>query len=405
MQGPLDGIAVLDLSQGAAGPLCGTLLGDLGADVIKVEPPGGEWGRQLGPPFVNGVAAAFLGLNRNKRSLVIDLKREGATDVVLRLADRSDVVIESFRPGVADRLGIGWETMNERNPRLVYAGISAYGLDGPWRDRPGVDGVVQAMSGIMSVTGSPDGPPVKVGVPAADMAGGAFTTQAVLAGLYARERTGRGQRVDVALLDALLMFQVVPLTMFLASGTPPGRLGSAAPYAAPNEAFPTSDGHVMVAAYTPQRWARFCDAIGHPELAVDDRFATNADRVTHRDEFHRVVDPVLAARTTREWIQAFDDADLMCGPLYDYPGLVAEDHLKERGSIIDVTHPSVGTARTVGSPVRMSMTPERPIGQSPPLLGEHSVEVLMDHGFGEAEVTDLLARAVVHGPNDTEGAP
>jgi crotonobetainyl-CoA:carnitine CoA-transferase CaiB-like acyl-CoA transferase len=255
MSGALEGITILDLSQGAAGPTCAMHLGDMGATVLKVEPPGGEWGRRLGPPFVAGAAAAFLGMNRNKRSVVIDLKKPGACEVVLRLAEKSDVALESFRPGVADRLGVGYEAMAARNARLIYAAISAFGQSGPWRDRPGVDGVAQAMGGIMSVTGTADGPPVKVGVPAADMAGGVFAAQAILGALFARERTGRGQRVDVSLLDSLLSYQVVPLSMFLASGQSPQRLGSAAPYAAPNEAFPTSDGHVMVAALasTPTR--------------------------------------------------------------------------------------------------------------------------------------------------------
>ena len=203
MSGPLDGTTVLDLSQGAAGPTCSMYLGDLGAEVIKVEPPGGEWGRGLGPPFVEGVAAAFLGMNRNKRSIVVDLKEPGGSEVVLRLAERCDVALESFRPGVADRLGTGYEAMAARNPRLVYTAISAFGQDGPWRDRPGVDGVAQAMGGIMSVTGTADGPPVKVGVPAADMAGGVYASQSILAALLVRERTGQGQRVDVSLLDSL----------------------------------------------------------------------------------------------------------------------------------------------------------------------------------------------------------
>src|SRR3990170_6227944 len=272
MSGALEDIRILDLSQGAAGPTCAMLLGDLGADIVKVEPPGGEWGRGLGPPFLAGTAAAYLGMNRNKRSIVIDRKQPEGPELVLRLAETSDVAIESFRPGVAGRLGIGYEAMTARNPRLVYSAISAFGQDGPWRDRPGVDGVVQAMSGLMSVTGTADGPPVKVGVPAADMVGGHMAVEAILGALLARQRSGRGQRVEVALLDALLAFQAVPLSMFLASGEVPLRLGSAAPYAAPNEAFPTRDGYIMVAAYTPERWGRLCALLERPDLEHDPRF-------------------------------------------------------------------------------------------------------------------------------------
>jgi len=345
MSGALQGVKVLDLSQGAAGPTCAMHLGDMGADILKVEPPGGEWGRRLGPPFVEGVAAAFLGMNRNKRSTVIDLKKEGGAEVVLRLAEHCDVALESFRPGVSDRLGIGFAAMSARNPRLIYAAISAFGQSGPWRDRPGVDGVAQAMGGIMSVTGTNGGPPVKVGVPAADMAGGLFASQAILGALFARERTGRGQRVDVSLLDSLLSFQVVPLSMFLASGRSPKRLGSAAPYAAPNEAFETADGHVMVAAYTDTRWLALCIALGSPELADDPRFDTNDKRVRGRTELRSVLEPLFAGRTTDEWIAVLDDVDVLCGPLLAYPELVAEDHVTQSGSIVTVEHPAMGEIR------------------------------------------------------------
>lgn len=398
MSGALDGITVLDLSQGAAGPLCATMLGDLGAEVIKVEPPGGEWGRQLGPPFVDGVAAAFLGLNRNKRSIAVDLKRAGATDVILHIAASVDVVLESFRPGVADRLGIGYDAIRALNPAVIYAAISAFGQDGPWRDRPGVDGVVQAMSGIMAVTGSADGPPVKVGVPAADMAGGAFTHSAILAALFARERSGKGQRVDVSLLDSLLTLQVVPLTMFMAEGNPPGRLGSAAPYAAPNEAFPTADGYVQVAAYTPERWKRFCSAIGHPGLETDERFETNAKRVEARPQLHEVLDPIFKERTTTTWIEILDDADLICGPLLSYPELVATDHVRQSGSVITIDHSATGPVQTVGSPGRFSVNESGTRRPAPPVVGEHSAEILGEYGYPATEIETLFETGVVLGP-------
>jgi crotonobetainyl-CoA:carnitine CoA-transferase CaiB-like acyl-CoA transferase len=372
------------------------LLGDLGAEVVKIEPPGGEWGRGLGPPFISGVAAAFLGMNRNKRSLVVDLKRPGGAEVVLRLADRCDVAVESFRPGVADRLGIGYEAMADRNPGLVYAAISAFGQDGPWRDRPGVDGIVQAMSGIMSVTGTTDGPPVKVGVPAADMAGGIFASQAILAALFARERLGRGQRVDVSLLDALLVFQVVPLSMYLADGEPPGRLGSAAPYAAPNEAFATRDGYVMVAAYTPERWSRLCEVLDRPDLTDDLRFDTNENRVRHRTALRQTLEPLFAERTTGEWMADLQAADILCGPLLSYPELVEEPHVAEGGAFVTVEHPLIGELRAVAGPGRLSETPGGPRGPAPPIPGEHSEDVLKEFEFGESEIRNLIDRGVVH---------
>jgi crotonobetainyl-CoA:carnitine CoA-transferase CaiB-like acyl-CoA transferase len=370
-------------------------LGDLGADVLKVEPPGGEWGRQLGPPFVKGVAAAFLGMNRNKRSIVIDLKEAGGAEVVLRLAETCDVALESFRPGVAERLGIGYGAMSVRNPKLIYAAISAFGHTGPWRDRPGVDGVAQAMGGIMSVTGTAEGPPVKVGVPAADMAGGVYASQAILAALFARERTGRGQRVDVSLLDSLLSFQVVPLSMFLASGQSPARLGSAAPYAAPNEAFPTSDGHVMVAAYTQKRWPALCAALGQPDLADDPRFDTNDNRVRGRPELRAILEPLFATRTTAEWIERLDAVDVLCGPLLGYQELVAEDHVTASGSIVTFDHRATGEVRAPVLPGRFSDTKVGPTGPAPPLAGEHSTEILTECGFEDHEVAELVDSGVV----------
>jgi len=403
MSGALEGITVLDLSQGAAGPTCAMALGDLGATVIKVEPPGGEWGRGLGPPFVEGVAAAFLGMNRNKRSIVIDLKNPDGSEVVLDLAKQCDIALESFRPGVADRLGIGFEAMAAVNPRLIYAAISAFGQHGPWRDRPGVDGVAQAMGGIMSVTGNADGQPVKVGVPAADMAAGVYASQTILAALFARERTGRGQRVDVSLLDSLMAYQVVPLSMYLSSGQPPQRLGSAAPYAAPNEAYPTRDGHVMVAAYAPKRWHSLCEVLGHPELATDPRFDTNEKRVADRPALNEVLEPLFRTRTTDDWMEVLQAADILCGPLLTYPELVAEDHVAESGTLITVDHPAVGEIRAPRFPGRFSETSCDLTGPPPPLPGEHSAEILGDFGYDTDEIRDLFRDGVVIGP--TEGEP
>jgi len=397
MSGALEGLTVLDLSQGAAGPTCAMHLGDLGATILKVEPPGGEWGRGLGPPFVAGVAAAFLGMNRNKRSVVVDLKKPGGSEVLLRLAEHCDVALESFRPGVADRLGIGYEAMAARNRRLVYAAISAFGQNGPWRDRPGVDGVVQAMGGIMSVTGTADGPPVKAGVPAADMAGGIYAATSILAALLARERTGRGQRVDVSLLDSLLALQVVPLSMFFADGRAPQRLGSSAPYSAPNEAFATRDGYVMVAAYTAKRWPALCTALGVPELATDPRFDTNEKRVRDRPSLRDVLEPLFRTRTTKEWIEVLDGADILCGPLLTYPELVAEEQVAKGDALATVQHPVTGEVCGPVFPGRLSETPGDASGPAPPVPGEHSAQILGGYGFAEDEIRDLFRSGVVSG--------
>lgn len=391
MSGVLEGVRVLDISQGAAGPTCGMLLADMGAIVLKVEPPGGEWGRGLGPPFLGGVSAAFLGMNRGKRSLGVDLKKPGAAEAVLQLAAGCDVVLESFRPGVADRLGVGYEAMRARNPRLVYAAISAFGQDGPWRDMPGVDGVVQAMSGVMSVTGTSDGPPVKVGVPAGDMLGGIFASQAVLAALLAREHNGTGERVDVSLLDALLAFQIVPFSMYQASGQAPGRQGSAAPYASPNEAFATSDGHVQIAAYTPARWPALCNVLGVPELANDPRFSTNGERVLARESLHTILEAIFATRSTVEWIGLLQEADIICGPLLDYDQLTSEEHFKQYAMTARAEHPATGSLTTVRGPVRFSSSQAEVRENTPAIPGEHTEEVLTEAGFEQQEITALLA--------------
>ncbi|MDR7393204.1 MAG: CoA transferase [Armatimonadota bacterium] len=391
---PLEGLRVVDLSQGAAGPVCTQLLGDFGADVVKVEPPEGDWGRQLGPPFYplpdgRKNAAAYVGMNRNKRSVVVDLKHPAGREAVLRLVDRADVFVESFRPGVAERLGLGAPTLLQRNPRLVYCSISAFGQHGPWRDRPGVDGVVQAMSGLMSVTGTEDGPPVKVGVPAADMVGGFLAATGILLALVGRQRTGTGQVVDLSLLDALLAFQTVPLAMYFCSGTPPPRSGSAAPYAAPNEAFPTRDGWVMVAAYSPERWERLCRVLGCPDLASDPRFATNDLRVRNRPALRGALEPLFRTRTTAQWVEALQAADILCAPLLTYPELADSPHVAERQMVVEIAHPQAGSARVAGIPIRLSHTPGR-LSRPAPLPGEHTREVLREAGYTDEEVAELL---------------
>lgn len=395
--GALSGIRILDLSQGAAGPICTMHLGDLGAEVIKVEPPGGEWGRALGPPFVKDVAAAFIGMNRNKRSIVIDLKQAGARAVIDSLVTRSDVLVESFRPGVMARLGLDYDALAPRHARLIYCAISAFGQTGPWRDRPGVDGIVQGASGLMSVTGPPGGEPAKVGVPAADTSAGFLAAQGVLAALFARERTGRGQRVDVSLLDALLAFQAVPLAMYLISGEPPGRTGSAAPYAAPNEAFPTQDGFIMVAAYTPQRWSRLCEVLGRADLAADPRFALNERRVRHRAELRESLIPIFASRPSREWLTLLEAADILCGPIATYPEIATHPQVAHNQMVVTLDHPNLGRTPVVGSPLGLSGTPTT-IAAPAPLPGEHTEAVLREAGFSRDEIAGLLAERIVQGP-------
>lgn len=403
MRSPLEGVRVLDLSQGAAGPIAAMMLGDYGAEVIKVDPPGGEWGRKLGPPFIGDQAAAYLGMNRNKRSIVVNLKHVLGRDVLLSLSKVCDVVIESFRPGVLDRLGLSYPALAAERPELIWCSISAFGQDGPWRDKPGVDGIVQAMSGIMSVTGEPEGAPVKVGVPAADTVGGLVAVQGILLALLARQVSGLGQRVDASLLDSMLLFQTVPFSMFQASGESPGRQGSAAPYAAPNEAFPTKDGHIMVAAYWPDRWRKFTEVIERPELANDSRFSDIDLRVANRKELYRELSYIFKKASTDEWINRLEGADVVCAKIYDYESLAREDHLNTEDRFPDVFHPALGKMPGVGMAAKLSSTPAR-AQRAAPLPGENSIEILTEvAGVSMDLVRHWLSEGVVEQLEQAEG--
>ena len=374
---------MLDLTQVMAGPFCTMQLGDMGADVIKVEPPGsGDLSRAMGGSHLRmkgGDNAPFFALNRNKRSIALDLKSDSGLGAFLALADGADVVVENFRPGVADRLGVGYHTLAARNPRLVYASISGFGQSGPYADRPGFDLIAQGMSGIMSVTGEPGGEPVKCGVPVADLAAGLYATVGILAALHARARTGRGQYVDTSLFDAALALSVWEATEYWATGEAPRPMGSAHRLNAPYQVFATSDGHVAIAAITGQQWTHLCAALGRTRLTSDPRFETNEGRMAHRDELAGEITAALAARTTAEWVALLLDAGVPAGPIQSYPQVFDDPHTAARGMIETVTHPVEGELRTLGFPVKMSDTPLR-VRRPPPLLGEHTREVLGEEG-------------------------
>lgn len=369
LEGALAGIRVLDFSQIAAGPLCTMLLADMGADVVKVEPPGGDVGRMLGPPFVEGESTTFMSLNRNKRSVVLDLKTDAGLRQARRLAETADVVVESFRPGVADRLGIGYAAILAVNERVVYCSVSAYGQDGPWSGRPGVDGVVQAISGLMSITGSEGEPPSKVQAPITDMTTGFQAAIAVLAALRRRDAGERPGHLDVNLFASSLMLQQVPLAGFLASGEAPVRCGSGAPYATPNEAYETADGHILVAAYQAGRWTRFCEVIGRAEMAADPRFETLPHRMKNRAALTETLNAVLRQRPGAEWLAILEEADIICAPVADYGSLVEAPQVSTSGLIASVEHPRAGRIAMPGFAIGgKPMAIRRP----PPLLGEHN---------------------------------
>lgn len=369
LDGAMAGVRVIDFSQIAAGPLCTMLLADMGADVVKVEPPGGDVGRMLGPPFVEGESTTFMALNRNKRSVVIDLKTEAGLAQARRLVADADVLVESFRPGVAARLGIGYEAMTALNPRLIYCSISAYGQGGPWAGRPGVDGVVQAVSGLMSITGSEGDPPSKVQAPITDMSTGYQACIAVLGALRVREAGRQPGHLDVNLFASSLMLQQVPLAGYLASGEAPQRCGSGAPYATPNEAYRTADGFILIAAYQEGRWRRFCEAIGKPELATDPRFIDLSRRMANRPVLTEALNDALRGKGTSEWLAVLEAADIICAPVSDYARLAASPQLREAGLMVETQHPRAGAVAMPGFAIGGRPMPVR---RPPPLLGEHN---------------------------------
>jgi formyl-CoA transferase/CoA:oxalate CoA-transferase len=389
---PLAGIRVLDLTRVLAGPYCTMMLGDLGADVVKVEPPGtGDETRSWGPPFQGGESTYFLAVNRNKRSIVLDLKHAEGQAAAARLAASADVLVENFRPGVAERLGLGAGRLTAAHPGLIYCSISAFGQSGPGHDRPGYDLLIQAESGLMSVTGEPDGPPVKVGIAIADILTGMNAAIAVAAALFARrERGGRGGIIDAALYDSVLAFLSTLVTGYWATGRPPGRWGSAHPQIVPYQAFAAADGHLVVCVTNEKFWRSLCALLERPDLAEDSRFATNADRVAHR----ALLVPQLAAAFARhpleEWLRRLGEAGVPAGPIRTLDAALADPVVAAREMLVTVEHATAGAVQMAGIPWRGDAAPAA-IRRPPPRLGEHTDEVLAEVGYDPAAVVRLRA--------------
>ncbi len=378
----LAGLRVLELTQVMAGPFCGQVLGDMGADVIKVEPPEGDSTREsLG-------TAAFLAVNRNKRSVALDLKSPAHQAVLHQLARDADVLLENYRPGVAARLGADWETLSELNPRLIYASVSGFGQTGPYAQRPGYDLIAQGLSGVMSVTGEPGGDPVKCGIPISDLSAGLFCAVAILSAVIARERTGRGQRIDTSLFEGALALSIWETAELWGTGQVPQPLGSAHRLTAPYQAVRTADGHITVGANNQRLWQRLCEAIGRPELVSDKQFETNEGRMAHRVELVAELEAALAVRSTDEWVSVLIDAGVPCGPIHDYRQVFEDEHTQAREMEVRLQHPVEGEIRALGIPVKLSDTPGA-IRRPAPLLGEHTAEVLREAGIPEAEIAAL----------------
>ena len=393
---PLSGIIVLDLTRVLSGPYCTMMLGDLGARVIKVERPGrGDDTRAWGPPFVGGESAYFLSINRNKESLTLDFQQAEGRAILEQLVARADVLVENFRPGTLERYGLDYPALAARFPRLVYCSISGYGQTGPRRTTAGYDAVVQAEGGLMSVTGAPDGPPYRLGLPIADMVAGMFAAQGITAALFERERTGRGQQVDVSMLDSVAALLIYQASGYFATGTPAGRFGNGHPSIVPYDTYEARDGQLMLAVGNDDQWRRFCTAAGLDDLAADPRFATNPERVRHRATLQPRLEQAFLARDRAEWIALLGAAGVPCGEVRSVAEALADPQLAARGMVAAVAHPAAGTVRLVDNPIMLPAAPRAAV-TPPPTLGQHTDAILVTElGLSPDAVHDLRTRDVI----------
>jgi len=389
---PLDGVRILDLCRVVSGPFATMQLGDLGADVLKVEEPTtGDEARTYGPPFSGGESAYFMSVNRNKRSCGVDMKSAAGRDLVLRLAAAADVVIENFRPGTMERLGLGFDILKQHNERLVYCGISGFGRTGPEASRPGYDLIVQGESGVMDITGEPDGGPTKVGTSIADLVTGLYAAQAVLAGLIQRQRTGLGGRVDVSMLDAMASLLTFNAGMYFVSGQSPKRRGNAHPTISPYETFRASDGWFNLGVANDRFWSAFCMAAGCVELLEDKRFARATDRVVNRVALNSILDPIFSAQTRDHWTGTMAAAGVPCGAIRSVGEICESEQLAVRGVSRSFEHSRAGEVRYLASAIRFDDQPP-PDASPPPMLGEHSRTVLRDWiGMDDGDYAALAA--------------
>jgi formyl-CoA transferase len=394
--GPLHGIRVLDLTRVVAGPYCSMFLGDLGAEVVKVEQPGiGDDTRGWGPPFVGGESAYYLCINRNKQSLTLDLKSKRAVEILRALAKNADVIIENFRPGTMERLGLGEKGLRALNPRLIYASLTGFGADGPMSDWPGYDLIVQAWGGLMSITGAPDGEPVKVGVAIIDLVAGLMLGKAITAALYAREKVGVGQRIDTSLLEAEVASLINVGSNYLVGGTIPTRWGNAHPNIVPYQHFKTADGYLVIGVASEVIWKRFCAAAGCEELSRDPRFVNNAKRVEHRAELLALLAEMFLQRDNETWFKLLTEAEVPCAPVQTIDQVFQAPQVLHRDMLMEIDHPTAGKVRMAGIPVKFSETPAA-VRKPPPLLGEHNEEVLKNWlGMSAAAIDELKKEKIL----------
>jgi crotonobetainyl-CoA:carnitine CoA-transferase CaiB-like acyl-CoA transferase len=393
--GPLAGLRVLELAQIMAGPTCGMLLADMGADVIKVEKlPGGDDSRGYREPRVNGVSAPFLILNRNKRGIALDLKKPQGRDVLLRMVETADVLTENFRVGTLEKLGLGYDVLSAINPGLIYCAVSGYGRTGPFADKGGFDLIAQGFAGLMSITGEPGGPPLKPGNSVADINAGILAATGILAAYAHKLKTGQGQVVDTSLMEAALQQTYWHAAIYFATGQSPGPTGSAHVLTAPYQAFRTADGWINIGGANEANWARIADVLGHPEWKSDPRFASNSDRMRNLSALTAAMTAVLATRTRAGWLERFDAAGVPAGPVHAIGEALEHPQTLARGMVVEVEHAEAGRTRALGCPLHFSATPTvEP--KAAPALGQHSRAVLREFGYRDPEIDDLIASGAV----------
>jgi crotonobetainyl-CoA:carnitine CoA-transferase CaiB-like acyl-CoA transferase len=401
--GPLQDVRVIDLSHIMAGPACSMLLADMGADVIKVERmPDGDDSRRMVPPTIADQSAAFLMMNRNKRGIALDLRTDGGRNVLSRLLKNADVLIENFRRGTMERMGLGYDALHALNPRLIYCSISGFGRTGPYADRGGFDLVAQGMSGLMSITGEgPGHPPVKVGAPVTDITAGILASVGILAALHARESSGQGQMVDTSLFEAGIIQTYWHSAMCFATGRAPGPMGTAHPLNAPYQAFPTLDGWITVGAANQGNWLRLVEALEAPDLRDDPRLATNADRMRNLEVLTETLTPLFRRRSSAEWLRRLEQAGVPAGPVLEVGQMHADPQALAREMIVQTEHPTAGPVKAIGLPIKFSDAPGG-VRRSAPLFGQDTREVLHENGFSESEIDQLAAEGAIQMPDSIQ---
>jgi len=391
---PLEGIKIIDLTRILSGPYCTMTLADLGADVIKIESPEGDDTRKWGPPFIEGESAYYLSINRNKKSVVLNLKEEKGKEVFFRLIKDADVVIENFRPGTLDKLGIGYEVLKKHNPSIILASISGFGQSGPYTQKPGYDLLAQGMGGLMSVTGEPEGRPLKAGFSIADIGTGMWATIGILVALWERQKSGEGQWIDTSLLDTIVSWQTYHAGNYFATNVDPKPLGGEHPNIVPYQVFMASDEYFILAVGNDSLWDKFINVMNMDSLE-DARFKKNSGRVENRKELIDILEKAFSTKPVKEWIELFEGVKIPCGPVNKFSDILNDQHMKDREMVIEYEHEVLGKLKMIGTPIKLSRTPGK-VKSAPPNLGEHTEDILKSLGYSSAEIKALEESGVIN---------